>query len=233
MSPRKKENRKKRRKVEFLPLAEHRYVIFCEGEKTEPLYFTGMKRAIESNPVYRHMIRIEIHGIGAETLNIIGAAEKEVHKEGITNAQIWCVYDKDDFPADRFNMVSERASELNRKQSDVEYRVAWSNQCIEYWFILHFDYYDSDNDRKYYRKYLHNKFRQLGWPKYEKNNEELFIILSQHGNPRQAIKWARQRIIDLEGYTDAESAPATRVHELIEELSKFLPDEIRLKYSLE
>ena len=54
------------------------------------------------------------------------------------------------------------AETLNRQQNDVVYKVAWSNQCIEYWFILHFAYYTSDNDRKDYRKFLHSKFKELG-----------------------------------------------------------------------
>jgi hypothetical protein len=63
-----------------------------------------------------------------------------------------------------------------------------------------------------------------------KNNVNLFIILSQHGNPRQAIKWAKQRMIELSGRTDSDSVPATKVHELVEELARFLPEDIGVKY---
>lgn len=105
-----------------------------------------------------------------------------------------------------------------------------SLQCIEYWFILHFDYYDSNNDRKYYRKYLHKEFKELGWNKYEKNNNELFELLSQHGDPRKAIRFAKQRLTSLSGRTDSESAPATKVHRLVEELAEFLPEHLQHKY---
>ena len=230
MSPQKRVNRKKARKIEHLPLIEFRFYIFCEGIQTEPLYFKGLKKAIEKNPIYKNIVSIEVEGVGAETLKVLEAAEEKVRNLKIMNAQIWCVYDKDSFPPERFNNVSERVKVLNQNQADVVYRVGWSNQCIEYWFILHFDYYDSDNDRKYYRKYLHKKFREIGWNKYEKNNEELFELLSRHGNPQQAINLAKLRLSECKGCTDSQSVPATKVHELVEELAVYLPDDIRNRY---
>ena len=194
MTPTKNEHRKKTRRIDHRPIIEKKYYIFCEGKETEPLYFEGLKKAIERNPIYRNMILVEIEGVGAETLKVLEKAEQKVHDQRLINAQIWCVYDKDSFPPDRFNRVSERVKTLNRTQSDVEYCTGWSNQCIEYWFILHFDFYDSNNDRKYYRNFLNKKFKKLGWHKYQKNNDRLFEILSRHGNPQQAISWAKQRL---------------------------------------
>jgi len=234
MSPRKNksEKRMKSRRIEYLPQFERQYYIFCEGTQTEPLYFEGLRKAIESNPIYKNMVLIEIEGVGAETIRVIEAAEKKVTSLSLKNAQIWCVYDKDSASSERFNRVSEKASALNSMQSDVEYRVGWSNQCIEYWFILHFDFYISNNDRKFYRKYLHRKFKELGWHRYEKNNIELFDILSNEGNPRQAISWAKQRLASCSGLTDSQSVPATRIHELIEELAEYLPFGFKERYLL-
>ena len=230
MSPHKGFSRKKPRRIEYLPVVDQKYYIFCEGIQTEPLYFEGLKKAIESNPIYKNMISVEIEGVGAETLRVIEAAEEKVKNMDIKDTQVWCVYDKDSFPPDRFNRVSERINNLNNSQTDVIYRAGWSNQCIEYWFILHFDFYEADNDRKYYRRYLSQKFKELGWTKYEKNNAELFDLLSWHGNPRQAINWAKQRLASCTGYTDAQSVPATRIHELVEELAKYLPDDLRPRF---
>ena len=232
MSPRKSksEKRMKSRRVEHLPLFERKYYIFCEGIQTEPLYFEGLRRAIESNPIYKNMVLIEVEGVGEETIRVIEAAEKRATSLALKDAQIWCIYDKDSASPERFNKVSTKANALNDKQSDVVYRVGWSNQCVEYWFILHFDFYIADNDRKYYRRYLHRKFRELGWNRYEKNNSELFDILSYMGNPLQAISWAKQRLVSCSGLTDSQSVPATRIHELIEELATYLPDDLRKRY---
>ena len=38
---------RKQRRKEYLEQKEYRYYIFCEGERTEPLYFEGFKQLIE------------------------------------------------------------------------------------------------------------------------------------------------------------------------------------------
>ena len=121
---------KKKRRMEYLEKREYRYYIFCEGEQTEPLYFESFKQLIEENPIYREMVLIHIEPCGAETMRVIGMAEEYVHKNHITKGQIWCVYDKDSFPPERFNGVAERAVSLNNDNSDLQYHVAWSNECI-------------------------------------------------------------------------------------------------------
>lgn len=226
----KPQNRKKIRKVEHLESLKEKIYIFSEGQQTEYLYFKGFADAINSNAVYRNLVHIQVYGVGAETLRVIKFAEEYVEKHQLKNAQIWCVYDRDSFPEQNFNAVSEKASVLNDKQSDVVYNVAWSNQCIEYWFILHFNFYQSDNDRKDYRKFLNTKFEELGWEKYEKNNSELFNIMTDKGNPKQAIKWAEKRLQECTGLSESQSAPATKVHLLVQELAKYLPDTLRKKY---
>lgn len=224
------QNKKKKRQVEHLEIAGQRFYIFCEGEQTEPLYFRGFEKAITNNPIYKNLVHVHVEGVGAETLRVIYAAESYVKDNGIKQADIWCVYDKDSFPKQDFNAVSERAKTLNSQQDDVTYKVAWSNQCIEYWFILHFAFYTADNDRKYYRKFLNSKFRELGWTRYQKNNEELFSIMTKEGDPKQAIRWAKKRIDECKELSDTASAPATKVHLLVLDLAKYLPDDLREKY---
>lgn len=177
---------KKKRRIEYLEKREYRYYIFCEGEQTEPLYFEGFKQLIEDNPIYREMVLIQIEPCGAETMRVIESAEEYVSKNHVTKGQIWCVYDKGSFPAERFNGVAERAASLNKENDMLQYHVAWSNECIEFWFILHFDYYTSNNHRKYYIDYLSRKFKELGMGSYEKNRADTFRILQQYGNEERA-----------------------------------------------
>ena len=47
---------KKKRRQEYLEQKEFRYYIFCEGQQTEPQYFNGFKKYIESNPIYKDMV---------------------------------------------------------------------------------------------------------------------------------------------------------------------------------
>lgn len=220
-------NWKKKRRQEYLEMKQYRYYIFCEGQQTEPQYFAGFKKLIEQNPIYKDMVLIEIEPCQAETLRVIGMAEAYVKKNDIKKGQIWCVYDKDSFPAEHFNSVVERAENLNKENPDLQYHATWSNECIEFWFILHFAYYTANNHRTEHIAFLNDKFKELGIGKYQKNMKNIFDILLEKGNPKLAIRYAKRIMQDGEGKTPTEIAPGTKVYELVEELAKYLPEEVK------
>jgi hypothetical protein len=223
-----KQNLKRQRKIESLELIQERYYIFCEGEQTEPRYFQSIKGYIDENPIYKNMIIIEIEGCGAETMRVIKAAEDYISANSVKEGQVWLVYDKDSFPAERFNGVSERANNLNQNNTKITYNVAWSNECVEYWFVLHFAYYSSNNNRKYYSEFLDKQLSDLRLPKYDK--KDIFDILLKYGDPKKAIRFAKKQIEENSGKTDAEIAPATKVYLLVEELAKYFPEDIKSKF---
>ena len=221
---------KKKRRKEYLEKREYRYYIFCEGEQTEPLYFEGFKKLIEENPIYKDMVLIEIEPCAAETMRVIGMAEQYVKDNQITKGQIWCVYDKDSFPAEHFNGVVERANMLNKDNLELQYHVAWSNECIEFWFILHFAYYTANNHRSEYISFLNNKFQEMGIGKYQKNMTNVFVVLMEKGNPKLAIRYAKRIISDGQGKAPTELAPGTKIYGVVEELVKYLPEEYKDKF---
>ena len=67
----------------------------------------------------------------------------------------------------------------------------------------------------------------MGIGKYQKNMKNIFEILMEKGNPKLAIRYAKRIIKDGQGKTPTEIAPGTKVYELVEELAKYLPEEIR------
>ena len=77
---------------------------------------------------------------------------------------------------------------------------------------------------------MNDKFKELGIEKYQKNMNNIFTILMEYGNPKLAIRYAKRIMKDGEGKTPTEIAPGTKVYELVEELVKYLPEEIRLKF---
>ena len=224
------QNRKKKRLAEHIEPIQERFYIFCEGTKTEVNYFQGFKSAIESNAIYRNIVHIEVEGVGAETLRVVDAAEKYVKRNQIKEAQIWCAYDKDDFPAKDFNAAYERIRSLNEQQNDVEYFAAWSNESFEYWFVLHFGRYTANNGRGDYKRFLDRKFKELGLRRYDKTDKNLFDIMTKKGKPKLAIHYAEERLQECEGKTDAESVPATRVHLLVKQMIKYLPEALQPYY---
>lgn len=211
-------NWKKTRNVASTPIFEKKFYIFCEGTKTEPNYFQGIKKKIEKKAIYKNSVFVDIQEVGEGTIKIIEQAEKYVKKHQLKDAEVWIVYDKDDFTPDDFNKVAERAIALNNNDRNVIYNVAWSNQCIEYWFILYFDYYVSDNDRSYYIDYLSEKFKNLKIGKYIKNDADIFEKLETYGDADRAVRYAEKRLKEFEGLSDAKKVPATKVHLLYQKL---------------
>ena len=57
--------------------------------------------------------------------------------------------------------------------------------------------------------------------------DDIFKILLENGNPKLAIRYAKRIIKDGQGMTPTEIAPGTKVYELVEELAKYLPEEIK------
>jgi hypothetical protein len=81
---------------------------------------------------------IDIHGIGDNTIRIVEEAIRLKEKDNYD--QVWCVFDRDSFPPNRFNAAFILAGENSIK-------IAYSNEAFELWYLLHFNYYDSAMSR--------------------------------------------------------------------------------------
>ena len=119
---------------------------------------------------------------------------------------------------------------LIEENPELQYHTAWSNECIEFWFLLHFAYYTANNHRTEYISFLNDKFKELGIGKYQKKMQDIFTILMEKGNPKLAIRYAKRIIKDGQDRTPTEIAPGTKVYELVEELVKYLPEEVKQKW---
>ena len=93
--------------------------------------------------------------------------------------------------------------------------------------MLHFAYYAANNYRSGYKKFMNEKFQELGIGTYEKNMDDMFEMLMNGGSSKVAIQYAKQIVKNGEGRTPVEIVPGTKVYELIEELVKYLPEEIK------
>ena len=49
----------------------------------------------------------------------------------------------------------------------------------------------------------------------------------ENGNPKLAIRYAKRIIKDNQGRTPTEIAPGTKVYELVEEMTKYLPEKMQ------
>jgi hypothetical protein len=100
-----------------------RFLIISEGTVTEPSYFESFRLPTAN---------VEAIGKGKDTLTLVRAAIKIANRSKKTYDEKWVVFDKDGFKEDDFDNAIKKA-EANG------FRVAYSNQAFEYWFLLHFD----------------------------------------------------------------------------------------------
>lgn len=186
--------------------------IVTEGTATETNYIEGFAAKINKRyGKYSKHKRIEIKGLGKSCLRLLEEADNTVKRICPQAEVIWLVYDKDDFAADSFDNTQYSAE--NRK-SKRKYKVAWSNECIELWFLLHFSDVIPKGGRKDYIQKLES------YCHYSKTDKNIFSLL--YPMTQTAITRAK-RLYDSypKNYSPSKMYPATRVHEMVEELMKY------------
>lgn len=175
-------------------------LIVCEGERTEPNYFKAF-------PI--HPSVLDIRGIGDNTVFLVRQAVAIKNSEGPFDA-IWCVFDRDSFPATYFNQALTLA-----RQNGID--VAYSNEAFELWYILHYDYLDTGIGREQYRQRL----TELRGKWYEKNDATIYVELLD--KQATAIRNAKRLLAQYEPANPEQDKPSTTVHLLVQVLNDYLP----------
>jgi hypothetical protein len=194
------------------------YLIVCEGEKTEPNYFEGLKRDLP--PGVLTTVQIQIEGTGRNTLSLIDEAlrlKKEYEKRTTRPVdKLWTVFDRDSFSPNDFNSAI-----LQCENSKPKIGCAWSNEAFELWYLLHFNYYCNGIQRDGYKRLIERNLKPKvgeGY-RYKKNSEEMYNILKEHGSLTDAIRNAKRLAEVYAGREDfADHNPRTMVYKLVEEL---------------
>ena len=207
-----------------IPLLPEHHLIVTEGTKTEPQYFEAIKTVVDEKcrNFGSNRIQIKVNGTGKNTTFLVDEAKRIVDETrrsgGEEYKHVWLVYDKDDFPKDRFNEVVTRCEILSDEQ--ITYHALWSNQCIELWFLWHFIPLEADILRDDYSEKLTEHLKNLNQGEYKKNRTDMFEILSPYKDT--AIATAKRLMQKSEGIAPAACAPGTKVYEIIEKLNDYL-----------
>ena len=211
--------KKKTRSVETMMMFPPYMYIVSEGIKTEPNYICGLVDKI--NKKYKKYLpgdRIVVRGTGRNTKSLLEFARKMVDREFPQAECVWLLYDKDDFPYDDFDNTQYSAEQ---REDTRKYRVAWSNECIELWFLLHFQELHANVGREQYYKMLSEHLISLGCGKYEKNIANIYDILSN--NTDVAISRAEKQYQEYgDDVPPSKRCPATRIFELIKVLKEYI-----------
>lgn len=190
-------------------------LIVCEGKNTEPSYFRKFKLTSAT---------INAVGNGYNTTSLVSHAIK-LNRQGAYD-QVWCVFDKDQFPAIDFNNAITNAKRNN-------FGVAYSNQAFEYWLILHFeDHQGGGMNRADYDEVINKYINPLG-ASYDGKaskiiSDEFFEILNSvdfiTNKPRieHAILRAKRNYSRFTHKSPASEESSTTVFELVEEILKYI-----------
>jgi hypothetical protein len=184
-----------------------RVLILCEDEKSARFYFDGFK--LDSQ-------RVEVRtiGTGMNTHSLVEFAinqKENADRRREPFNEIWCVFDRDSFPAQNFN----RALQLANSHG---IRAAWANEAFEIWYLLHFNYHDTAINRGDYGGLLTTRLKC----KYDKADDQIYAKLELH--QPMAMKYARRLEkywFETGGCNPQCANPSTNIHKLVEFLNEF------------
>lgn len=189
------------------------FLIYCEGENTEPEYF-------KSFPV-RTDTDVKVIGLGRSRTALVEKVIELIYKiEKDDNQQIWVVFDRDVRPdVKQGNKDFNDAINLASKNG---IKCAYSNDCFELWFLLHYDYLESSLHRNQIYEKLSDK---LGF-NYEKAGKNRDFVKNLYPKFLSGMKDAIRNAKKLySSHKDKEyhlQNPCTTVYQLVEALNENL-----------
>jgi len=202
---------KQRNRVGTRKIAPPNYLIVCEGKKTEPNYFKGLKQKI--NEKFENRINIEIKGEGRNTESLVEYTKRYVNSSSKIYGQVWIVFDKDDFTDEQFNSAI-RAN---------DYYTAWSNPNFELWILSHFKQVNVEMSSKQMFKEVELQFKKNELGKYNKNDGDIFEKLTGENRLNKAIENSKIMYESFNGGCSASNKnPATTVFLLVEDLIEYI-----------
>jgi hypothetical protein len=177
-----------------------RFLIVCEGEKTEPNYF-------RSFCVPKNVAEIDVQGLGENPSKLVQSAKELKEQEDYD--QVWCVFDRDSWTVEDFNNAIKNANAQG-------FKVAYSNEAFELWYVLHFEFLNTGIPRRDYLR----KLTFLIGREYRKNSETIYDELFEKQSI--AIRNAENLLRQYEPHNPVRDNPSTTVHLLVQELNKFI-----------
>ena len=184
-------------------------ILFAEGKNTETSYFKQFNSSL---------VTIETVGTGKSTCKLVNEAIillQSKYKNKQFNEK-WVVFDKDD------NNDFGDAIQLARRSG---FKVAYSNQAIEYWFILHFnDHQGGVIHRDRYSDLINQYINPYGavYDETKVVSNEFFDIML--ANDLQTGKSRLQLAVDRadkihKGKRDKTEESVTTIHHLIQSIT--------------
>ena len=184
-----------------------RYLIVSEDSKSSLDYFRAF-------PIDKKRAKIVTLGGAGDALNVVQKGielQQDAQKVGSPFIQVYCTFDRDSMPQDRYN----QACQLAATQNDLT--AIWSNECFELWYLLHFSYRNTAIGRKEIYRVLKGA-SHLGRT-YQKGDPSIFAEL------KPKLETALKNASQLAYHAREENSvmpwnvnPSTEVHQLVNKL---------------
>ena len=215
-----------RRNIPNILVPFGRHLVYTEGTKTEPLYVEDL-RVFISEELGVKKEDIEIIPVkmskSQHTVDLVKFAIEDVEKrkrkqEFITN--VWVFYDRDDYKD--FNEAYRLIREQDEKDTDIEWRACWSNECFEVWIYHYFENLETAIDRDQYIKKINAFLKRNKCPKeYKKNMEGLHHFLTQYGGD---IRKATQLMKNKDTDSCIKPNPSSGIYQFAEFIITYIDD---------
>lgn len=185
-----------------------RILIVCEGDKTEPTYFSRLIKFLELSTANVHVIAAD----GSDPKSVAKSAKAQYQKLidiGEYYNRVYCVFDRDEHST--FKAAVKMAKANN-------FYTAYSVPCFEYWLLLHFKYSRAPFSRSGSKSASQNCASELTLhlPAYSKNLKEIYDDIFELLDV--ALHRARIALQDVK--ETGEENPSTLVHKLVENLQR-------------
>ncbi len=182
-------------------------LIVCEGGKTEPNYFSELKKAFRLSNA-----NVRICGRGADPLSVVNFAIKTFKREPEFD-RVYCVFDRDRHTTYDAALDRVRRARLGK---GTKILAIPSVPCFEFWLLLHFIYttkpFDAPPGDSICFRVIEELKKHL--PEYEKGDQDVFNKIQDKLD--NAITNARR--VKQYQQTSGTDNPSTMVHSLVEYL---------------
>ncbi|HUU39517.1 MAG TPA: RloB family protein [Desulfatiglandales bacterium] len=182
-------------------------LIVCEGGKTEPNYFTELKKAFRLSNA-----NVRICGRGSDPLSVVNFAIETFRGEPEFD-RVYCVFDRDrhgTYPA-----ALDRVRQTRLGKRSKIFAIS-SVPCFEFWLLLHFTYttrpFNAPANDSICAGVIDKLKKYL--PAYRKNDQDIFNKIQDKLD--DAITNARR--VEEFHKTSGTDNPSTLVHSLVEYL---------------
>jgi RloB-like protein len=203
---------------------QYLFLIVCEDENTEPLYFKNFKEQIPNETIYLRPV-----GTGRDAKGVVEQALKERDKLALEAKRevdvVWAVFDKDD--ADENASKIQRFADAFDLAEKNKMKTAYSNEVFELWLLLHLT--DLESTVPLPRKTIYELLQthiqrneKYSTFQYKHGNGDILTIIQEVGNQQEAINRADILLHAHKGKKPIQANPSTKVHLLVKELLEWI-----------